>query len=96
MNYIYLLTALVIGIGIGIYFAKRKNAHLSEQSKKKSENKEKILSFLSENEKATNNDIEKLLGVSDATATRYLQELEKDDKINQVGETGHAVFYVLK
>ena len=31
MNYVYLLSALVIGIGVGVYFAKRKNALLSEQ-----------------------------------------------------------------
>lgn len=34
----------------------------------------------------TNDDVEKLLHVSDATATRYLQELEKGGRITQAGK----------
>ena len=75
---------------------KQKNFSISAQSKNKTENKEKILEFLRENEKVVNNDIEKLLGVSDSTATRYLDELEKENKIEQIGTTGNAVYYVLK
>lgn len=40
-----------------------------------------------------NDEVEKLLHVSDATATRYLAQLEKEGKIQQVGKTGHAVKY---
>ena len=64
--------------------------------KKKEEGKEKILEILKEKEKITNNDVEKLLGVSDATATNYLQELENEGKVEQVGKTGRSVFYRLK
>ncbi len=32
-------------------------------------------------------------GISEATATRYLEELEKEGKIKQVGKTGAHVFY---
>ncbi len=96
MNYLFLIIILIVGIGIGVYFTRRNNTSpLSEQSKKKAENKEKILEFLRENEKVVNNDIEKFLGVSDATATRYLDELEKENKVEQVGVTGSAVYYVL-
>ena len=28
------------------------------------------------------------------TATRYLNELEKEGRVKQVGATGHAVYYV--
>jgi len=62
----------------------------------KTENKERILKELQEKEKITNNDVEKLLGVSDATATNYLQELENENKIKQIGKTGRSVFYRLK
>ena len=34
-----------------------------------------------------------LLHVSDATATRYLEILEKENKIKQVGKTGKGVSY---
>lgn len=57
------------------------------------ENKQKILELLKEKNKITNNDVEKLLSVSDATATRYLDELEKQGKIRQVGKTGKYVYY---
>ncbi len=41
-------------------------------------------------------DVEKRLGVSRSTALRYLNELEKEGKIKQVGLSGKRVFYVLK
>jgi Fic family protein len=43
-----------------------------------------------------NDDVQALLGVSDATATRYLEELEQGAKIQQVGKTEHSVYYVQK
>jgi len=41
----------------------------------------------------TNDEVEKFLHVSDATAERYLNILEKENKIKQVGKTGKAVTY---
>ena len=41
----------------------------------------------------TNDEVEKLLHVSDATATRYLEQLEKEGKIKQEGRTGQSVSY---
>ena len=41
----------------------------------------------------TNDEIEKFLHVSDATATRYLSQLEKEGKIQQSGKTGKSVSY---
>ena len=54
---------------------------------------EKILEFLNTKDKITNDEVEKLLHVSDATATRYLSALKKQGAIKQVGKTGHAVSY---
>ena len=50
------------------------------------------MDFISDKDKITNNDIETLLGVSDATATRYLDELEKQGKLRQKGQN-KGVFY---
>ena len=61
----------------------------------KTEGKERILEALGKNNKITNNDVEKLLNVSDATATNYLQELEDEGKIKQIGKTGSGVYYIL-
>jgi predicted HTH transcriptional regulator len=43
--------------------------------------------------KITNSDVQKMLRVSSATAFRYLDILEKQGKIKQIGATGQAVFY---
>ena len=99
MNYITLIIVAVAGVALGVYLSRRMRGGLiAEQAKKKAENKAKILEALqqTQDKKIKNNDIEKLLGVSDATATRYLDELEKEGKVRQVGTTGHAVYYILK
>ncbi len=69
---------------------------IKRQAQEKKENKSRIMEFLRENKRAANSDIKKLLEVSDATVTRYLDELEKEGRVQQIGKTGHAVFYTLK
>lgn len=54
----------------------------------------KILAFIQEHGRIKNDDVQKLFGVSDATATRYLQSLEDKGRITQKGVVGEAVFYV--
>ena len=49
---------------------------------------------LTEKGKITNDEVERLLRVSDATATRYLDLLEKEGKLRQEGKTGKYVVYV--
>ena len=72
MNYLILIVVGLVGIALGMYFARRgKGDLISEQAKQKAENKQKILSFVQEHEKIQNNDVEKLAGVSNATAERY-------------------------
>jgi len=55
---------------------------------------EKILGLAQTKQKITNNDVEKFLRVSDATATRYLSQLVKEGKLTQAGRRGGA-FYLL-
>lgn len=69
-----------------------KMARASIQSRKKKK-LDKIMEFLSTRETVTNDEVEKLLHVSDATATRYLEQLEKEGKIKQSGRTGQSVSY---
>ena len=54
---------------------------------------EKIMKLFDTKEKITNDDVEKLLRCSDATALRYLNELVKQGKIRRVGKTGAGVEY---
>ena len=62
----------------------------------KSQAKKKILKLLKDKTSISNNDVERLLSVSDATATNYLQELEDEGKIKQMGKRGRFVRYRLK
>ncbi len=43
----------------------------------------------------TTANVEKLLDVSGATARKYLNELEAENKIKQIGTTGKDVYYTL-
>lgn len=95
MNYFILIIIGIAGIALGMYFGRQRGGLISEQAKQKERNKKRILEFLRASEKASNNDIENLLGVSDASATRYLHELELEGKVRQIGETGQSVYYVL-
>ncbi|MEK7564596.1 MAG: hypothetical protein AAB510_03485 [Patescibacteria group bacterium] len=53
----------------------------------------RVMSLFLAHSKITNDNVEKLLHVSDATATRYLSILEKEGKIKQNGKTGKGVSY---
>lgn len=64
------------------------------QIEEKEKNKETILNLLEREGKITNDQIEKVLGVSDTSVGRYLDELESEGKIKQVGETGRGVYYI--
>ena len=73
--------------------AEKPESLLKKQAREKDENKQSILGILETQSPLTNNHVEQLLGISDATATRYLEELEKEGKVRQVGETGRHVYY---
>jgi len=71
---------LLAKAGMVIQFRKRKKL-------------EKIMTIFAKKSHITNDEVEKLLHVSDATATRYLSQLEKEGKIRQEGKIGKAVSY---
>lgn len=64
----------------------------SEQMKQKQENLNKVLELARSKGQIANDDVQNLLGVSDATAERYLQELESAGKLVQSGE-GRGIIY---
>jgi hypothetical protein len=74
---------------------REENLKLANQTRleKKREKIDKILDLFAKQTNLTNDEVEKLLHVSDATATRYLETLEKEGKIKQVGKTGKGVKY---
>jgi len=92
--YFYYVTMFLLPLLVGIFKTKKKIPSLiKKQMADKELNKKKILDGIEMQKSITNDVVQNLLGVSDATATRYLEELEKDGKIRQVGERGPGVFY---
>jgi len=75
--------------------ARKENLKLANETRqeKKREKINKILEIFSERKEISNDEVEKLLHISDATVTRYLEILEKEGKIKQVGKTGKGVKY---
>ena len=98
MNYFILIFVAVAGIALGMYIARRNatTGFIAKQMEQKAENKQKILAFVQKHGKIHNDDVEKLTGVSNATAERYLDELEKEGKLVQHGVIGQSVFYTPK
>lgn len=95
MSNTFLILLLVIAVIVIWYLlATRNKTSLSPRTQRKEENKEKVLTLFQTKDEIANNDVENLLGVSDATATRYLDELEKEGRVIQIGKTGKAVRYV--
>ena len=92
MNY---FAILILGFLLGYLAASKKQKinFVSKQQEEKRRNKQAIYELLETNHPLTNNDVEAMLGISDATATRYFDELEKEGKVKQVGKTGRHVSY---
>ncbi|OGG94199.1 hypothetical protein A2609_02725 [Candidatus Kaiserbacteria bacterium RIFOXYD1_FULL_47_14] len=60
---------------------------------RKRKKRDKIMEALTKKNKITNDEVEKLLHVSDSTAERYLSVLVKEGKIKQDRRTGAGVSY---
>lgn len=101
-QFIIFLIIGVVGIVIGYYLAVRRRVKVSGSANKRGQEREKNLAILRKkfggdiDKKVTNDEVEKLLGVSDATATRYLEELEREGAIEQIGKEGRHVYYKAK
>jgi len=65
-------------------------AKIQERKQKKLD---KIMTLFEAKSQITNKDTQKLLRTSRVSAFRYLNMLEKQNKIKQVGNTGKSVFY---
>lgn len=64
-----------------------------EQAEERQKRLGMIEEYLSTHEEVTNQEVAKMLGVDDSTVVRYLDELEKQGKLVQVGTTGRSVTY---
>ena len=101
-QFIIFLTIGVVGIVVGYYLAVQRKIKISGAASERRQEREKNLATLREkfisgkDQRITNDEVEKLLGVSDATATRYLEALEQEGAIEQIGKEGRSVYYKSK
>lgn len=74
-------------------------SRLAEAFRKRIEKKQKrldkIMELAREKKVVKNDDIEKLIHVSDATATRYLDQLVKEGKLRKNGNRGSVDYHIL-
>ena len=61
-------------------------------AQKKQKKLEKILQLAKQKQKITNDDVQKLILVSDKTATRYLDQLMKEGKLIRTGPEKHEFY----
>ena len=89
---------LIIGFGIGYWLGRKTsggplNAVNEARKKAREEALTKVRALFERQAEATNDDVQKLLGVSDSAATDYLSELEREGFITQIGREGRFVKY---
>jgi len=101
---ISILGGVVAGLVIGFFLWGKRDSSLAAQNDgrgliaenqvEKAANLEKVRVMIQNQEKITNEDVRELLKVLQATAVRYLDELESAGIIKQVGLTGQGVYYI--
>jgi predicted HTH transcriptional regulator len=69
------------------------NQYNEKQTEIKNQNKARVMELFAKQEKVTNSNVAKYLGISSATAFRYLEELEQEGKIRQNKRLGKFVYY---
>ena len=106
-SFIFIVLAFAVGYALGFFRSKKSTAAFSDPtvakaaSKKGREavqaritkRKDRIMEHAKKEGKITNDDVEDLFCISDATARNYLNELEHEGKLIQQGTTGRGVHY---
>jgi len=97
---LFIIAVVVIGVGFVLLVSRRARetavgvcATVLDRTVRKNSNKEKALTFLREKREAGNEEIREYLGVSRQSVARYMTELEREDKVEQVGDIGRGVTY---
>lgn len=94
MNFWSFLLGILVGLVFGVWIGRgAKSIQKPFELTQKQKNLDKILAYLENNDEVTNDQVQAITGVSDSTATNYLDDLEKLGLIEQIGETGRSVEY---
>jgi len=89
------ILGLVIG-GVLVWFLMRNRKHQlnPEQSEQKQKHLRQVLEPARQKGEIKNFDVQYALKASDATATRYLDELEAQGKLEQIGSKKGTIYRV--
>jgi Fic family protein len=101
---IYIIIGLVVGGVVGFLIGRKggqkrleQKHEFNEMNERRAEERQKhldqIMAIFNPGDEITNDKVEHLLHISDTSAERYLDELEKQGKLTQVGKTGKYVIY---
>ncbi len=93
---------IILGLTIILLLIKKSKdvvkvcATVWNETLQKNQNKEKILNLLRGKGQLSNHDIRMVLEVSERSIVRYMDELEKEGRVAQVGTTGRGVIYRIR
>lgn len=93
---VLILVGIIILIILYYYFNDFTKKALWAKKQERKAREKMIMKMFDEHDKIRNNDVERLLDISDAMATNYLDKIEKDGLIQQIGERGRDVYYIKK
>jgi predicted HTH transcriptional regulator len=96
MEYLVLFLAGVLALLLVRRKTQRVAYRQSAQRQRIEQRKVLIVEYLKHSGRITNDEAQDLLSISDTTATEYLDELEAEGKVQQVGKTGRGVHYVTR
>ncbi len=96
-TWIYILIGIALGVWLAQYYMKQLSSPsskmIADEQKHKEEHLIKLREYIKGKDEVTNDEVEKFLHISDATTERYLDELEQDGILKQMGKTGQSVRY---
>lgn len=101
MELFLIIISLILALGVVLLLSrpareKMKVLFMTKLKSEKEKRKKEILEILKEKKKVSNKELRKKLGVSKRSVVRYMDELEKQGKVAQVGKTGRNAYYSLK
>ncbi len=89
----------IIGLGSGWLISKYSTGQplighfVQNQVETRKKHLDAVLALSARQAKITNDDVQRELKVSDATATRYLETLAEFGQLTRVGQRGQSVYY---
>ncbi|MEX0931844.1 MAG: HTH domain-containing protein [Candidatus Paceibacterota bacterium] len=103
MNTVFVILLCVVAV-LALFLIPKKNREtvggicrkVYNQITRKNENKEKAFIFIQERGSVSNEEIRSHLGVARRTVVKYMNELEKEGRVEQIGDAGRGVLYRLK